>query len=64
MSASAILANPVRYDDQYKLIPAGGAVSWLEMAFDRTIEALKIEPAEIAASEESGMPKGWFGTCY
>lgn len=64
MSASAILANQVRDDDQYKLIPAAVAVSWLAMAFDRTIEALRIEPAEIAASEESGMPKGWFGTCY
>lgn len=64
MSASAILANQVRDDHQYKLIPAAVAVSWLAMAFDRTIEALKIEPAEIAASEESGMPKGWFGTCY
>jgi hypothetical protein len=64
MSASATFANPVRYNDQYKLIRASAAVSWFEAAFDGVIEALKIEPAEIAASGETGMPKGLFGICY
>jgi hypothetical protein len=64
MSASAVLANPVRYSDQYKLIRAGAAVSSFAAAFDRVIEVLKIEPAAIAASDETEMPKGWFGICY
>jgi len=64
MSATAILANQVRYSDQYKMTRAESAVSWLAAMFDRAIEALKIEPAEIAATEEPGVPKGWFGTCY
>lgn len=64
MSATAILANQVRYGDQYKMMRAESTVSWLEVAFDRVVELLKIEPAEIAASEEPAMPKGWFGTCY
>ena len=64
MSATAILANTVRYNDQYKMTRAVSAVSWFEAAFDGVIEALKIEPAEIAASGETEMPKGWFGICY
>lgn len=64
MSTTAILANPVRYTDQYKMTRAESAVSWFEAAFDGVIEALKIEPAEIAASGETGIPKGWFGICY
>jgi len=64
MSASAVLANQVRYSDQYKLIRAGAAVSSLAAAFDRVIEVLKIEPAEIAASDESEARRGWFGICY
>jgi len=64
MSASAVLANPVRYSDQYKMTRAESAVSWFEAALDGAIDLLKIEPAEIAASEESGRPKGWFGICY
>jgi hypothetical protein len=64
MSATAILANQVRYSDQYKLRRAELTVSWLELAFDRVIELLKIEPAEIAAGEEPAMPKGVFGTWY
>jgi hypothetical protein len=64
MSATATLANPVRYNDQYKMTRAGSAVSWFEAAFDGVIEVLKIEPAEIAARQETDVPKGWFGTCY
>jgi len=64
MSASVILANQVHYNDQYKLARAGVAVSWFAATFDRVIDLLKIEPAEIAASEKIEMPEGWFGICY
>ena len=64
MSANAVFANQVRYNDQYKMTRAVSAVSWFEAAFDGVIEALKIEPAEIAASGETGMPKGVFGIFY
>ncbi len=64
MSATATLANQVRYSDRYKMTRATSTLSLLAVAFDRAIEVLKIEPAEVAASGEPTMPKGWFGTCY
>ncbi|MGE5160327.1 MAG: hypothetical protein ACM3O5_02360 [Betaproteobacteria bacterium] len=64
MSATATLANQVRHDDQFKMIRAESAVSWFATAFDAVIDVLKIDPAEVAASGETGMPKGFFGICY
>ncbi len=53
MSATATVANHVRYKDQLKLMRAETVVSWFATAFDRVIEALKIEPAAITANERS-----------
>ena len=58
MNATATLANQVRYSDQYKMARAESTVSWLEAAFDRAIELLKIEPAEIAAQRGARNAQG------
>ena len=64
MSASATLANQVRYNDQYKLIRASAVVSWFEAAFDGAIEALKIEPADDCGERRNRNAQGLVRDCY
>ena len=65
MSASATLATPARYKDQLKLKRAETVVSWFAIAFDRIVEdALRIEPAAIAADEEAPKPQRYYGAFY
>jgi hypothetical protein len=47
-----------------KPIRAAAFVSWVAVAFDRAIEALKIEPAAVVADEEAAKPQAWFGAYY
>lgn len=64
MSATASIANQVRYKDQMKLMRAETAVSWFAIAFDRVIEALKIEPTVHAANDEAAPPQRYFGAFH
>jgi hypothetical protein len=64
MSASATLATQVRYKDQLKLNRAETLVSWLAAAFDRVVGALKIEPAAVAAKEETATPGRYYGAFH
>lgn len=61
MSATATVASQVRYKDQMKLIRAETVVSWFAIAFDRVIEALKIEPAVHTAKDEAAPRRRYFG---
>lgn len=64
MSATATVASHVRYKDELKLMRAETVVSWFATAFDRAIEALKIEPAAITADDATVKPQRWFGAYY
>lgn len=64
MSASATVATHIRYKDQLKLKRAETVVSWFVVAFDRVIEALKIEPAAVADDEEAAKPRRYYGAFH
>jgi hypothetical protein len=61
MSVTATVASHVRYKDQMKLARAETAVSWFAIAFDRVIDALKIEPAVHTAKDEAAPRRRYFG---
>lgn len=61
MPATATVASRVRYKDQMKLMRAETAVSFFAIAFDRVIEALKIEPAVHTAKDEAAPRRRYFG---
>ncbi len=64
MSATATVANHVRYKDEMKLMRAETVVSWFTTAFDRAIEALKIEPAAVTFDDATSKPQRWYGAYY
>jgi len=65
MSATATIAKHVRYKDELKLMRAETVVMWMEVAFDRVIEALHVEPAAITAADESAAkPQRYYGAHY
>ncbi len=64
MSATATLANQVHYKEQLKLMRAETVVSWFAIAFDRVIEALKIEPTAVTADERTAKPQRYYGAYY
>jgi hypothetical protein len=64
MSATATVANHVRYKDELKLMRAETVVSWFATAFDRVIEVLKIEPTAVTADDSAAKPQRWFGAYY
>jgi hypothetical protein len=64
MSATATVASQIRYKDQLKLMRAETAASWFAIAIDRVIEALKIEPAAHAASDEVAKTQRYFGAFH
>jgi hypothetical protein len=65
MSATATVANHVRYKDQLKLMRAETVVSWFVASFDRMIEALQIEPAVHAANDDKAAPsQRYFGAFH
>jgi len=39
-------------------------VMWMEVAFDRVIEALHVEPAAITADESAAKPQRYYGAYY
>ena len=57
MSATATIAKHVRYKDELKLMRAETVVMWMEVAIDRVIEALHVEPAAITADESAAKPQ-------
>jgi hypothetical protein len=63
MSATTV-AGQIRYKDQLKLMRAETVVSWFAIAFDRVVEALKIEPAVHTASDEAAKPQRYFGAFH
>ena len=64
MSATATIAKHVRYKDELKLMRAETVVTWMEVAFDRVIEALHVEPAAITADESAAEPRRYYGAYY
>ena len=64
MSATATAQSQIRYKDQLKMMRAETVVSWFAAAFDRAIEALKIEPAAVTAEDALAKPQRWFGAYY
>ena len=64
MSATATIANQVHYKEQLKLMRAETVVSWFALAFDRVIDALKIEPAAVTADDAAAKPQRWYGAYY
>jgi len=64
MPATATVASHVRYKDELKLMRAETVVSWFATAFDRVIEALKIEPAAVTADDATAKPQRWYGAYY
>jgi len=64
MSATATVANHVRYKDELKLMRAETVVSWFVTAFDRVIDMLQIEPTAVTVDERVAKPQRYFGAYY